>query len=51
MQSLYFLIPLSLVVIAGAVWLLFWAVKNGQYDDLDSEAERILFEDERGSEE
>jgi len=45
MQSLYFLIPLSLVVIAAAVWLLFWAVNNGQYDDLDSEAERILFEE------
>lgn len=46
MQSLYFLIPLSLLVIGGALWLLFWAVDNGQYDDLDSEAERILFEED-----
>lgn len=49
MQSLYFLIPLSLLVIAAAAWLLFWAVNNGQYDDLDSEAERILFEESKSA--
>ncbi|MBL4782574.1 MAG: cbb3-type cytochrome oxidase assembly protein CcoS [Porticoccaceae bacterium] len=44
MESLYFLIPISLLVVVGGVWLFFWAVNNGQYDDLDGEAERILFE-------
>lgn len=44
MESLYFLIPLSMVVVGLGVWLFFWAVNNGQYDDLDGEAERILFD-------
>lgn len=46
MESLYFLIPLSIVVIAVAVAIFFWAVKSGQYDDVDREGERILFDDD-----
>jgi len=45
MESLYFLIPLSMVVVALGIWLFFWAVNSGQYDDLDGEAERILFDE------
>lgn len=51
MSSLYLLIPLSLVFLAVAVAIFFWAVKSGQYDDLDSEAERMLFEDDENDEE
>jgi cbb3-type cytochrome oxidase maturation protein len=46
MESLYFLIPLSIVVITVAVAIFFWAVKSGQYDDIDREGERILFDDD-----
>ncbi|WIO75082.1 cbb3-type cytochrome oxidase assembly protein CcoS [Porticoccaceae bacterium LTM1] len=46
MDSLYFLIPLSLLMLIGGVCVYFWAVKQGQYDDLDREGERILFDDE-----
>lgn len=45
MESLYFLIPLSLVILVVAVAIFFWAVNDGQYDDLEGEAERILFEE------
>ena len=45
MESLYVLIPLSFIVVALGIWLFFWAVNNGQYDDLDGEAERILFDE------
>ena len=45
MESLYFLIPLSFIVVALGIWLFFWAVNSGQYDDLDGEAERILFDE------
>jgi len=45
MESLYLLIPVGLIFIALAVKVLFWAIKNGQYDDLDTEAHRILFDD------
>jgi len=46
MESLYFLVPCALIFIAIAVKVLFWAINNGQYDNLDTEAHRILFDDE-----
>lgn len=46
MASLYFLIPLSLLFVAGAVALFVWAVNSGQYEDMDREAERILYDDD-----
>lgn len=46
MESLYFLIPLSIIVIIVAVLVFFWAVNSGQYDDLDADGEKILFDDE-----
>lgn len=45
MESLYFLIPLGIVLVAAAVGIFVWAVRSGQYDDLDREASRILFEE------
>ena len=45
MESLYLLIPIALVFVAIAIKVLFWAVKSGQYEDLDTEAHRILFDD------
>lgn len=55
MDSLYILIPIAIVFIGTAVKLFFWAVNNGQYDDLETEGRRILFDDdlpddERGEE-
>lgn len=46
MTSLYFLIPIALLLVSIAVAFFFWAVKSGQYDDLDTEARRILFDDD-----
>ncbi|MEP5766600.1 MAG: cbb3-type cytochrome oxidase assembly protein CcoS [Halieaceae bacterium] len=45
MDSLYILIPIALVFCAVAIKLLLWAIDNGQYDDLDKEASRILMDD------
>ena len=45
MESLYLLIPVALLVLLLAIKLLFWAIGSGQYDDLDTEAHRILFDD------
>jgi cbb3-type cytochrome oxidase maturation protein len=47
MESLYFLIPVALIFIAIAIKVLLWAINNGQYDNLDAEAHRILFDDEK----
>ncbi|PHS14425.1 MAG: cbb3-type cytochrome oxidase assembly protein CcoS [Kangiella sp.] len=46
MASIYWLIPLTLVILSLAVYTFFWAVKDGQYDDLDAEASKILFDDD-----
>lgn len=47
-ESLFLLVPIALIFVAIALKLLFWAIKSGQYDNLDTEAHRLLFdEDER----
>jgi len=48
-ESLYLLVPIALIFIAVAIRLLFWAVNNGQYEDLDTEAHRILFDEENSA--
>jgi cbb3-type cytochrome oxidase maturation protein len=45
MESLYLLIPIALLIIVFAIKLLFWAINSGQYDDLDTEGHRILFDE------
>jgi cbb3-type cytochrome oxidase maturation protein len=45
MEALYLLIPLSLVLVALAMWIFFGAAESGQFDDLDGPALRILEDD------
>lgn len=47
MNSLFFLVPLALLLGAAALGAFFWSLKSGQYDDLDGAAERILMDDEQ----
>ncbi|WP_114639039.1 cbb3-type cytochrome oxidase assembly protein CcoS [Polynucleobacter necessarius] len=46
MESLYLLIPLSLVLVGVLVWILRWSIKNGQFDDLDGPGHAILMDDD-----
>lgn len=46
MSAIYLLIPLAMLVLALSIWLFFWAVKRGQFDDLDSPGHSILMDDE-----
>lgn len=46
MESLFILIPVAMVFCGLAVWAYLWAIDSGQYDDLDKEAHRILFDDD-----
>ena len=46
MESLYLLIPLSLVLIGLLVWILNWSIKSGQFDDLDGPGQAILMDDD-----
>ena len=47
MNIIFILIPLSIVLSIAAIWAFFWAIKSGQFDDLDSPALRILLDDDR----
>jgi cbb3-type cytochrome oxidase maturation protein len=42
MNSIYLLIPLSVVLIGVGIWAFFWAVNSGQFDDLDQPGREIL---------
>ncbi|SMF11648.1 cbb3-type cytochrome oxidase assembly protein CcoS [Pseudogulbenkiania subflava] len=47
MESLYLLIPLSLVL-AFVIGFIFWmATRTGQFDDLEGPGHRILMDDDR----
>lgn len=46
MDGLLYLIPIALLLgLLGLAGFL-WAMRSGQFDDLDGAAERILFDDE-----
>ena len=45
LQSVYLLIPLSILFLAAAIWAFFWAVNRGQFDDMDESARAALEED------
>ena len=42
MKILYLLIPLSLLIMGIAIWAFLWAIRSGQYDDMEGPAHRIL---------
>jgi len=46
MPALYIMIPVALLIVAVAIYVFFWAVDSGQYDDLDGPAHSILFDDQ-----
>lgn len=46
MNILLLLIPISLVLLGVAIWAFVWAVRRGQFDDLDTPPLDILDDDE-----
>ena len=46
METVFVLLPLALLIAAIAVGFFMWAALSGQFDDLDTPAVRILFDDE-----
>ncbi len=45
MTVLYLLIPIGIIFLLLAVLFFFWAIKNDQYDDMESQALKIVIED------
>jgi len=46
MEIIFLLIPIAIILAGCAIWAFFWSVNNGQYDDLESPAHSILYEDD-----
>jgi cbb3-type cytochrome oxidase maturation protein len=47
MSMLYILIPLALMLLAFAVWALIWAIRSGQFDDLESHGWSVVLDDDQ----
>ncbi|MBN8441526.1 MAG: cbb3-type cytochrome oxidase assembly protein CcoS [Thauera sp.] len=45
MESLYLLIPVSVILVFIIGGLFWWSLRNGQYDDLEGPAYRLLLDD------
>jgi cbb3-type cytochrome oxidase maturation protein len=50
MEIIFMLIIVSLVIALGFLAAFIWAIKSGQYDDDYTPSVRILFEDEKQTE-
>ena len=48
MSILLLLVPISVALLGIAVWAFLWAVRSGQYDDLDAPAIDMLRRDCNG---
>jgi len=47
MTMLYVLIPLAIALLALAVGALLWAIRTGQFDDLDSHGWSVVLDDDQ----
>lgn len=47
MEIIYFLLPLCIVLASGFVFGFLWMTKDGQYDDLETPANRMLLDDKK----
>jgi cbb3-type cytochrome oxidase maturation protein len=46
MSGILYLIPIALLLGLLGLGAFLWSLRSGQYDDLDGDAQRILFDDE-----
>lgn len=46
MEIIYFLVPIGVVMLGIAIGLFTWAVRSDQFEDLDREGRRILFDED-----
>ena len=50
MSVIYLLLPIATLLAAAGVAAFIWAVRRGQFDDLDTPSIRILHEEEESGE-
>ena len=46
MSVIYIVLPLAIVLAIAALGAFIWAVRRGQYDDMDTPSVRMLHDDE-----
>ncbi|MEO5367015.1 MAG: cbb3-type cytochrome oxidase assembly protein CcoS [Magnetococcus sp. WYHC-3] len=46
METLYFLLPVALILALVGLLGMIWALKSGQFDDMEGPAHRILYDDD-----
>lgn len=42
MESLYLLLPMSVLLVLALIGVFAWAINSGQFDDLEREGQRVL---------
>ena len=47
METLYLLIPISVVLVFLIALAFWWSLRSGQFDDMEGPAYRILMDDDR----
>jgi cbb3-type cytochrome oxidase maturation protein len=47
MESIYLLIPVSVLLVFGIAIAFWWSVRSGQFDDLEGPGFRILMDDDQ----
>lgn len=47
MESVYLLIPVSVILVFGIAYAFWWSVRSGQFDDLEGPAFRILMDEDQ----
>lgn len=46
MESIYLLIPISVLLVFGVALAFWWSVRSGQFDDLEGPGFRVLMDDD-----
>jgi cbb3-type cytochrome oxidase maturation protein len=46
MEIIYLLIPLSVILVGVIIWVFLWAIRSGQFDDLEGPAHSIIMDDD-----
>ena len=46
MNIVYLLIPLALMLVGVAAWALIWAIRSGQFEDLESQGWSVVLDDD-----
>lgn len=50
MESVYLLVPVSVILVFLIAYIFWWAVRSGQFDDLEGPAYKIIMNEDRPNE-